>query len=66
MKFKFPNSELAEGFAIGLADPDGLDVYATREGVVLEVLGLDDHAWMRTEITNSALELGATEIKATE
>lgn len=62
MRFQFDNQELAEGFAIGLGDPDGLDVVASAEGCVVEVLGLDDHDLIAPEIRRSALELGAKEL----
>jgi hypothetical protein len=58
MKLQFPSHDLALGFADGLADPDGLDVYATVEGCILELLGVDD-----SSIIESAIELGAIEIK---
>lgn len=58
MRFEFPNHDLALGFADGLADPDGLDVYASVDGNVLEILGLDDHPMM-VQIEEQARELGA-------
>ena len=61
-KFKFANPDTAQGFSDGLADPEGFDVYATVEGDVLELLGVDDHPMMK-EIERLAIEAGATRME---
>ncbi len=58
MRFKFASDGLAEGFALGLSDPNGLDVYASVEGSVVEILGLDDHEFLASQIKESAQSIG--------
>lgn len=63
MRFRCLDKDQAEGFADGLAAPDELDVYASIEGNVIEILGVDDHPVIAPEIRRMATNMGAVELK---
>lgn len=54
MRFKFPNADVATGFADGLDNPEEFDVVASAKGDEVEILGLDDDAQMVASLTAAA------------
>lgn len=63
MKVKFKSSDYAEGFASGLACPDGLDLYVEVNGDTIDFdCGLDDDHPILKEAIRLAL-LDGIEVK---
>lgn len=62
MRFKFPNADVAAGFADGIGNPEELDVVASAEGDEIEILGLDDDTQMVASLTAAAESAGGVRV----
>lgn len=62
-RFRFPDPEIARGFADGLEDPDGFDVVASVEGCDVEILGLDDQPMIK-DIGRCARDAGGVVVSS--